>query len=87
MLTVRDGIRLQDLAEALEGFCKLNRGGDAGLVRKLLFNAFGLDREDYEKCGGYSVGVHLFCVEGEGRRVEENLLVRFFGHGPERKTD
>jgi hypothetical protein len=84
MLNVRDGIRLRDLAETLEGFVKLNRGGGGGVLRKLAFTVAGLSRKDYEKRGGYSVGVNLFCVKGEGRRVEDDddLFIRFFGYGP-----
>jgi len=84
MLEVRDGIRLGDLAEALEGFVRLNRDGGGGVLRKLAFTVAGSSRKDYEKFGGYSVGVHLFCVKGERRRVEEedDLFVRFFGYGP-----
>lgn len=87
MMIVRDGIRLRDLAAALDTFVKLNRGGDVSLFRKLGLSVAGLNQGDYEKWKGYSVGVHLFCVKGEGRREPEDLFIRVFGYGPERKTN
>lgn len=69
MLKVRDGIRLRDLAEALDAFCKLNRGSDAGVLRKFMFTVADLSQKDYEKCNGYTVGAHLSCVKGESQRV------------------
>jgi hypothetical protein len=87
MMTVRDGIRLRDLADALDVFRKLNRGGDVSLLRKLALSVAGLSQGDYEKHKGYSVGIHLFCVKGEGRREPEDLFIRGFGYGPERRAN
>lgn len=74
MLKVQDGIRFRDLADALEAFCKLNRGSDPGVVRKFMFTVADLSQKDYEKCNGYTVGAHLFCVKGQSQRV--NLFNR-----------
>ena len=69
MLKLRDGIRLRDLAEALDAFCKLDRGKDAGVLRKFMFTVADLSQKDYEKCNGYTVGANLFCVKGESQRI------------------
>ena len=69
MLKVRDGIWLRDLVDALDAFCKLNRGSDPGVVRKFMFTVADLSQKGYEKCNGYTVGAHLFCVKGESQRV------------------
>lgn len=69
MLKVRDGIRLRDLADALDAFCKLTLGSDPGLVCKFMFTVADFSQKDFGKCNGYTVSAHLLCVQGESQRV------------------
>lgn len=79
LLKVQDGIRLRDLAKALEAFCTLHRGGDAGMFRKLAFTFADFSLKDYEKCNGYVVSAHLVCVRDESRRDSNSLSATILG--------
>ena len=68
MLKVRDGIRLRDLADALD-FCKLTLGSDPDLVCKFMFTVADLRRKTAKSATATLWALDLFCVQGEGQRV------------------
>lgn len=76
---MQDGIRLRDLAEALDSVRALNRSGDFGMFRRADLNVADFEIEHYEKCGGCVVSVHLVCVKRESRYGPNSLSTRILG--------
>lgn len=77
MLQVQDGIRLRDLAKALEAFCKLSLDVDS-----LVFHGLSWSRQDlerFDRCRAHVVGAHVFCVKGEVEGASDGLFARVMG--------
>ncbi|KAM0713252.1 hypothetical protein Q7P35_000704 [Cladosporium inversicolor] len=79
LLKVQDGIRLRDLAEALDSVRALNRSGDFGMFRRADLNVADFEIEHYEKCGGCVVSVHLDFgraskEEGVDQRSDQEIV-------------